>query len=51
MTRVDLSNQPLNRRIVEPIADIIGLDVGLEYLNLNNCNLEDDVSRMHSAAA
>lgn len=34
----------MTRRAVEPIADVLGLQFGLEKLVLDNCGLEDDVS-------
>ncbi|CAO3626929.1 unnamed protein product [Cunninghamella echinulata] len=42
LTHIDLTNHALNNRILEPLADVLCLDFGLEKLTLKNCNLDDE---------
>ncbi|KAI7860994.1 hypothetical protein BDC45DRAFT_552330 [Circinella umbellata] len=46
LTKIDLSNQSLIRRVVEPIADVLNLGFNLQELILNNCSLEDDALKI-----
>ncbi|ORX58306.1 RNI-like protein [Hesseltinella vesiculosa] len=46
LTFIDLSNQHLTRRHVEPFADMLCLDFGLERLSLMNCHLDEDCVRI-----
>ncbi|KAI8138295.1 hypothetical protein BJV82DRAFT_631776 [Fennellomyces sp. T-0311] len=46
LTKVDLSNQVMSRRVVEPIADVLGLGFDLQELVLSNCSLEDDALKV-----
>ncbi|KAI8884811.1 RNI-like protein [Backusella circina FSU 941] len=50
LTRLDLTNQFLDRNNIEPFADLMSLDFGLKELLLDNCRLEDDAIKilMHS---
>ena len=43
LTRIDLTNQPLDKYNISPLADIMCVDFGIRELILNNCGLEDDV--------
>lgn len=43
LTRLDLTNQPIDRFNTAPLADIMCVDFGLRELILNHCGLEDDV--------
>lgn len=44
LTRLDLTNQPINRLNIAPLADIMCIDFGLKELVFDNCGLEDDVN-------
>lgn len=44
---IDLSRQPIAAHQAGPLSDIFILKFGLEYLNLSNCKLEDEVT-VHS---
>lgn len=44
LTHIDLTNSILTNRMLDPLADVLCLDFGLESLTLKNCNLEDEVS-------
>lgn len=44
MTRLDLTNQPIDRCNIDPLADTMGIEFGIRELVLNNCGLEDDAS-------
>ncbi|KAI9488702.1 hypothetical protein BDB00DRAFT_877172 [Zychaea mexicana] len=46
LTKIDLSNQAMNRRVVEPIADVLGSGFDLQELILKNCGLEDDALKV-----
>ncbi|GAA5805982.1 hypothetical protein HPULCUR_011509 [Helicostylum pulchrum] len=50
LTRIDLTNQPIDRYNIEPLADIMSVEFGLRELVFNNCGLEDDAIKvlMHS---
>ncbi|KAI7888801.1 uncharacterized protein EV154DRAFT_425064 [Mucor mucedo] len=50
LTRIDLTNQHIDRYNIEPLADIMSVEFGLQELVLNNCGLEDDAIKvlMHS---
>lgn len=43
LTRIDLTNQPIDKYNISPLADIMCVDFGIRELVLNNCGLEDDV--------
>lgn len=43
LTRLDLTNQPIDRFNIAPLADIMCVDFGLRELVFNHCGLEDDV--------
>lgn len=43
LTRIDLTNQPIDKYNISPLADIMCVDFGIKELVLNNCGLEDDV--------
>jgi hypothetical protein len=45
LTRIDLTNQPLDKYNISPLADIMCVDFGVRELILNNCGLEDDVKQ------
>lgn len=44
LTRLDLTNQPINRHNIDPLADMMNIEFGIRELVLNNCGLEDDAS-------
>lgn len=44
---IDLSKQAIAAHQAGPLSDIFILKFGLEYLNLSNCKLEDEVT-VHS---
>ncbi|KAI8062747.1 hypothetical protein BC940DRAFT_336230 [Gongronella butleri] len=46
LTFIDLTDQPLTRRHMEPLADMLCLDFGLQTLKLRNCQLEEDSLRI-----
>ncbi|KAG0005276.1 hypothetical protein BGZ79_005856 [Entomortierella chlamydospora] len=46
LTSIDISGEPLPRRALEPISDILSLEFGLKQLHLDNCSLEDDTLKM-----
>ncbi|ORZ23359.1 hypothetical protein BCR42DRAFT_134371 [Absidia repens] len=46
LTHIDLTNQVLTRRAIEPLADVMCLDFGLEKLTLKNCQLEDEALKV-----
>ncbi|KAI9312667.1 hypothetical protein BX666DRAFT_2030979 [Dichotomocladium elegans] len=46
LTTIDFSGQPLTRRVVEPMADVLGYVYQLHNLNLSNCSLEDDAIKV-----
>ncbi|KAI9470091.1 MAG: hypothetical protein EXX96DRAFT_391109 [Benjaminiella poitrasii] len=50
LTRLDLTNQPMDRHNITPLADIMSIDFGIRELILNKCRLEDDAIKilMHS---
>ncbi|MCO5589854.1 hypothetical protein L7F22_043823 [Adiantum nelumboides] len=39
---IDLSFVPLDRQAIEPVADLLSVDFGLQKLVLENCGLADD---------
>lgn len=41
---MDFSGQALSRRMLEPLADVLGYVHDLRELSFANCGLEDDVS-------
>lgn len=41
---MDFSGQALSRRMLEPLADVLGYIHDLRELSFANCGLEDDVS-------
>ncbi|KAF9925410.1 hypothetical protein FBU30_004793 [Linnemannia zychae] len=43
LTSIDLTGEPLPRRALDPISDVLTLEFGLKHLILDNCALEDDV--------
>lgn len=43
LTRIDLTNQPIDKYNISPLADIMCVDFGIRELVLNNCGLEDEV--------
>ncbi|KAI7905585.1 uncharacterized protein BX663DRAFT_429195 [Cokeromyces recurvatus] len=50
LNRLDLTNQPIDRHTISPLADVLCIDFGIKELILNNCRLEDDAIKilMHS---
>ncbi|KAF9190187.1 hypothetical protein BGZ51_008890 [Haplosporangium sp. Z 767] len=42
LTTIDLSDEQLPRKTLDPIADVLTLEFGLKHLILDNCGLEDD---------
>lgn len=38
-----LIGEPLPRKTLDPISDVLTLEFGLSHLVLDNCSLEDDV--------
>ncbi|KAF9914519.1 hypothetical protein BX616_008131 [Lobosporangium transversale] len=46
LTTIDLTGEPLPRKTLDPIADVLTLEFGLKQLYLDNCNLEDDTLKM-----
>ncbi|KAF9353566.1 hypothetical protein BGX26_008669 [Mortierella sp. AD094] len=48
LTFIDISGEPLPRRALEPISDILSLEFGLKQLYLDNCSLEDDTKSLKS---
>ncbi|KAI8984707.1 hypothetical protein BDF20DRAFT_861298 [Mycotypha africana] len=46
LRKLDLTNQPLNRNNVSPLADLLCIDFGIRELVLNNCKLEDDAVKI-----
>ncbi|GAN08442.1 hypothetical protein MAM1_0205d07954 [Mucor ambiguus] len=46
LTRLDLTNQPIDRFNIAPLADIMCIDFGLRELVLNQCGLEDDAVKI-----
>ncbi|CAO1639286.1 unnamed protein product [Sympodiomycopsis kandeliae] len=42
LTTLDLSMLPLDRQAIDPIADLLCIDFGLQKLLLENCSLTDD---------
>ncbi|KAF9984406.1 hypothetical protein BGZ65_000464, partial [Modicella reniformis] len=42
LTTINLSGEPLPRKALDPIVDLLTLEFGLKYLYLDNCDLEDD---------
>ncbi|KAF8953354.1 hypothetical protein BGZ46_003230 [Entomortierella lignicola] len=46
LTSIDISGEPLSRKALEPICDILSLEFGLKQLYLDNCSLEDDTLKM-----
>ncbi|KAF9116477.1 hypothetical protein BGX27_002149 [Mortierella sp. AM989] len=46
LTTIDISGEPLLRRTLEPISDVLTLEFGLKQLYLDNCSLEDDTLKM-----
>ncbi|KAG1106640.1 hypothetical protein G6F42_016673 [Rhizopus arrhizus] len=46
LTRLDLTNQPISRLNIAPLADIMCIDFGLKELVFNNCGLEDDAVKI-----
>lgn len=42
---INLSKQPIAVHQAGPLSDIFILKFGLEYLNLSNCKLEDEVKK------
>lgn len=43
---INLSKQPIAVHQAGPLSDIFILKFGLEYLNLSNCKLEDEVKKV-----
>ncbi|KAG0253548.1 hypothetical protein BG011_006316 [Mortierella polycephala] len=41
LTMIDLSDEELPRKTLDPIADVLTLEFGLKHLILDNCGLED----------
>ncbi|KAI8647681.1 hypothetical protein BD408DRAFT_334671 [Parasitella parasitica] len=41
LTRLDLTNQPIDRYSISPLADIMCVDFGIRELVLDNCGLDD----------
>ncbi|KAG0272625.1 hypothetical protein BGZ95_011603 [Linnemannia exigua] len=46
LTTIDLTGEPLPRRALDPISDVLTLEFGLKHLILDNCALEDDTLKM-----
>ncbi|KAI8605287.1 hypothetical protein EDD21DRAFT_363983 [Dissophora ornata] len=46
LTTIDLSGEPLPRKTLEPISDVLTLEFGLKQLYLDNCGFEDDTLKM-----
>ncbi|KAF1807740.1 hypothetical protein V8B55DRAFT_1468399 [Mucor lusitanicus] len=46
LTRLDLTNQPIDRFNIAPLADIMCVDFGLRELVFNHCGLEDDAVKI-----
>ncbi|KAF9128202.1 hypothetical protein BGW39_005277 [Mortierella sp. 14UC] len=46
LTTIDLTGEPLPRRALDPISDVLTLEFGLKHLILDNCSLEDDTLKM-----
>lgn len=46
LTRVDFSGQALSRRMLEPLADVLGYVHDLRELSFANCGLEDDALKV-----
>ncbi|KAG0293104.1 hypothetical protein BGZ96_003327 [Linnemannia gamsii] len=46
LTTIDLTGEPLPKRALDPISDVLTLEFGLKHLILNNCALEDDTLKM-----
>lgn len=45
---MDFSGQALSRRMLEPLADVLGYVHDLRELSFANCGLEDDVSEVNT---
>ncbi|RUS32125.1 hypothetical protein BC938DRAFT_476228 [Jimgerdemannia flammicorona] len=43
---IDLSNDIIDRKLTEPLADVLTLECGLQRLVLENCGLEDDTLKV-----
>ncbi|KAF9165440.1 hypothetical protein DFQ26_000121 [Actinomortierella ambigua] len=43
---IDLSGEPLPRKTLDPIADVLTLEFGLTHLILDNCSLDDDTFKV-----
>ncbi|KAI8048317.1 uncharacterized protein B0P05DRAFT_564433 [Gilbertella persicaria] len=50
LTRLDLSNQPLDRNNIAPFSEIMSIEFGMRELVLDGCGLEDSAIKilMHS---
>ena len=49
---IDLKNQTLAKGAVEVLSDLLSVNFGLKRLVLENCGLDDEVSRiLHSSYA
>ncbi|KAF9306239.1 hypothetical protein BGZ74_007005 [Mortierella antarctica] len=46
LTTIDLTGEPLPRKTLDPISDVLTLEFGLSHLVLDNCSLEDDTLKM-----
>lgn len=46
LTRLDLTNQLINRHNIDPLADMMNIEFGIRELVLNNCGLEDDAVKI-----
>ncbi|KAG0316334.1 hypothetical protein BGZ97_007054 [Linnemannia gamsii] len=46
LTTIDLTGEPLPKRALDPISDVLTLEFGLKHLILDNCALEDDTLKM-----
>ncbi|KAF9098337.1 hypothetical protein BGX23_006391 [Mortierella sp. AD031] len=46
LTTIDLTGEPLPRKALDPISDVLTLEFGLKHLILDNCALEDDTLKM-----
>ncbi|KAF9407597.1 hypothetical protein BGZ94_002639 [Podila epigama] len=46
LTTIDLTDEPLPRKTLDPISDVLTLEFGLSHLILDNCGLEDDTLKM-----
>lgn len=44
LTKLDLTNQSMDRYNIDPLCDIMSIEFGLKELILSNCGLDDDVS-------